>query len=180
MNSTSYVRDDRDLSACPNCGSGALVSVLPGRLCIDGCVGCMKFWERLPAGEPYTTDGEQLPFEVPCDNCAFRGKSEERTDKERWDDLMLQLAHGGEFYCHKAVPFSFRIGDEAGQPKAFEFPMVDKTATIEGQTHRYRGYEVDRMRLCRGFLNRFVGGPGHTVRNANQWPVDGDGREVES
>lgn len=162
---TDYVADDRPLQACPNCASIALVCVLPAHLGLDGCVEGLKFWERLPAGEPYTTDGEQLPFEQPCDNCAFRGRSPERTDKERWDDLMLSLAHGGEFYCHKAVPFAFTVGEPLQVEKPFEFPKVDKVATIrfdniKQASHAYQGYDTERMRLCRGFLNRFVGRAG--------------------
>lgn len=146
------------MSTCPTCGSDRLACVLPRKVQIDCCLECMKFWERLPDGEPYLTDGEQLPFKIPCDNCAFRGKSQERTDKERWDDLMLQLAHGGEFYCHKAVPFSFKLGDPAGEKKGFEFPMIKRTAIVGDVTHEYEAYDKDRMRMCRGWLNRFVGG----------------------
>lgn len=152
----TYTRECRDLTACPACGSGRLVSVLPGRLHLDGCVECLKFWERLPEGEPYTTDGEQLAFKVPCDNCAFRGKSPERSDRDGWEALMLSLAHGGEFYCHKAVPFT---PGEAGEGKAFEFPRIEtpREISLGGVTFSAPGgYDKDRMRMCRGWLNQFV------------------------
>lgn len=154
-----YVRQEKGLEVCPSCGSGRLICLLGVDL--DGCCECLRFWERLPAGEPYLVDGEQLPFKTPCDNCAFRGKSPERLDGDRWEGLMLSLAHGGEFYCHKGVPFKVAF-DEAGKvargeqatiEKEFEYPKVPCTA---GQTTiRYNGYDRDRMRLCRGFLNQF-------------------------
>lgn len=72
---------------------------------------------------------------------------------------MLSLAHGGEFYCHKGVPFRIAF-DEAAKgcqiEKDFEYPKVPCTAEVAGQTIPYNGYDRDRMRLCRGFLNQFV------------------------
>lgn len=143
-----------DLAACPACGSPSLVCVVA--ISIDGCVDCLRFWERLPAGEPYLTDGEPMPFRIPCDNCAFRGQSPERTDTEKWDDLMLRLAHGAEFYCHKGVPFEYHLGET--REKDFLYPRVKRSATVDGTAHEYEGYDTEHMRLCRGFLNRFVPG----------------------
>ena len=151
---TTCVPAQTDLTACPACGSGRLICVTG--ISIDGCTACLRFWERLPPGEPYLRDGEPLPFRTPCDNCAFRGKSPERTDEEKWDDLMLMLAHGGEFYCHKGVPFEYHLGET--YEKDFLYPRVTRTATVEGVSHEYQGYDTERMRLCRGFLNRFVPG----------------------
>ena len=139
-----YVREEQDLIACPKCGSGRLICVPNTQL--DGCIDCMTLWYRLPAGEPYLTDGEQLPFHTPCDDCAFRGRSPERKDSAMWADLQVRLGRGGAFYCHKGVPVD--LGDPSGQHR-FEFP------TKAGGPS---GYDTERMRLCRGYLNRFIGG----------------------
>lgn len=149
-----YVEVVRDLTACPNCGSGRLACVLGLHLGLDFCVQCFRVWERLPAGEPYTVDGEQLPFEVPCDNCAFRGGSQERKDPEAWKDLQQMLTFGGEFYCHKAVPF--RAVPTEGE-QGFEFPRKQATLDLGGECKPYQQYDKDRMRLCRGYLNAHVG-----------------------
>lgn len=154
----TYVAQHEGLTACPACGGGRLICVVGPRL--DVCLTCFKTWERLPAGEPFTTDGEQLPFDVPCDNCAFRGGSGERMDEERWRDLQLTLSHGGQFYCHKGVPFT--VTEDGVTPvegdRAFEFPKKTSAVDVAGKCHPYQGYDVDRMRLCRGYLNRFIGG----------------------
>ena len=60
--------------------------------------------------------------------------------------------------AHKGVPFEYHLGET--YEKDFLYPRVTRTATVEGQTHEYQGYDTERMRLCRGFLNRFV--PGRT------------------
>lgn len=149
-NSTSGVRTD--LTACPACGSGRLVSVLGTDM--GGCLSCMKFWERLPAGEPYLVDGEPMPFRLPCDNCAFRGKSPERLDPDTWMSLMLSLANGGEFYCHKATPFVYLAGQTV--VKNWEHPKKRVTVDLAGECVETEVYDRERMRLCRGFLNAFV------------------------
>lgn len=155
---SAYLAEYADLTACPACGSGRLICVVGPRL--DVCLVCFKTWERLPAGEPYTTDGEQLPFEIPCDNCAFRGKSAERHDVERWRDLQMSLASGANFYCHKAVPFT--VTEDGKTPvegdRAFEFPKKTSSVDLAGASHPYEHYDVENMRLCRGYLNRFIGG----------------------
>jgi len=159
MESAEYVEHHADLEACPNCGSGRLACVLGPVTGLDVCLTCFRVWERLPAGEPYTVDGEQLPFEVPCDNCAFRGGSQERKDAEAWKDLQQMLAFGREFYCHKAVPFRAMGAD--GVPtegeRGFEFPKTEATVDLGGECKPYQHYDKDRMRLCRGYLNAHVG-----------------------
>lgn len=141
-----------DLTACPSCGSSRLVSMLG--MGFDGCLGCQRFWERLPPGEPYQLDGEPMPFKTPCDNCAFRGKSQERSDPEHWDSLLLSFAHGGEFYCHKGVPMEF--DPKTREVKEWLYPRVERTVEFAGQKHTYPGYDTERMRLCRGFLNAYI------------------------
>lgn len=151
----NYVRQEAGLTQCPSCGSGRLACVLG--VAFDVCCECLKVWERLPAGEPYTVDGEQLPFKTPCDNCAFRGKSPERAMKDNWEALMISLANGGEFYCHKGVPLKLEMkdGQVTGLAKEYEYPRLERTADIAGACLPYHGYDRERMRLCRGFLNQF-------------------------
>lgn len=115
-------------------------------------------WERLPAGEPYTIDGEQLAFAVPCDNCAFRGGSAERKDKALWETLQLSFAESGEFFCHKAVPFTLDKIGAGGRVYEFEFPQIEKTVDVAGACHPYKAYDTSHMRLCRGFLNQWLAG----------------------
>lgn len=151
--SADYIPDKRPLTACPACGSGRIASVVGTTDELEFCMKCHQVWERLPAGEPYTVDGEQLAFKVPCDNCAFRGGSGERADPEAWKDLQQTLSVGGRFYCHKAVPF-----DPTAEKNSFDFPRKDPgTVVIEGETHRYQRYDTERMRLCRGYLNAHIG-----------------------
>lgn len=156
-----------DLTACPICGSGRLVC-LPKTM-FDCCLECMRVWERLPAEEPYLAYGEPFPFKVPCDNCAFRGGSQERADKVQWTELQQTLALGGEFYCHKGVPFRQPVGLKvAGEPltlnpafhapgeDGFDFPKKPTTIHINGIAQTVAGYDRERMRLCRGYLNAHI------------------------
>lgn len=155
------MRDERILEACPSCGSGRLICVLGTDAALDLCLGCFRSWERLPAGEPYTVDGEQMAFRTPCDNCAFRGGSTERANPDAWADLQSMLANGGEFYCHKGVPFKIENPFAMGPPNpadiGFEFPHKESSVDLAGATHPYQHYDKARMRLCRGFLNAHVG-----------------------
>lgn len=139
----AYTHDERQLIACPGCGSAELVCMLGAEF--DVCCSCGRYWERVDAGEAYTVDGEQLAFKRPCSSCAFRGGSPERADAARWANLMTSLAHGGSFYCHKAVPI-LEV-PAAGQPMKFDFPMKADGAHI---------WDTGNMRLCRGYLNQFI------------------------
>lgn len=134
------------ITHCPACGSSKVVEFTAPHY--GACTACLLAWEPLPPGEALKVDGEMLPFEKPCDNCAFRGKSTERADANYWEALQAQLANGGQFFCHKGVPF--KIVTDAGEPnydaRGFEYPRnPDGT------------YDMDRMRLCRGYLNEHVG-----------------------
>lgn len=153
----TYTADKRALESCPGCSSGRLMCILGLEERLDICLKCFRVWEPLPAGEPYTTDGEQLAFRVPCGNCAFRGKSAERQDADAWQDLQHMLSAGGRFYCHKGVPFRITNPEMPTVvlpgDRGFEFPRVEKTADIAGKSHPYLCYDTDRMRLCRGYLN---------------------------
>lgn len=152
--SEHYVSEDRDLEACPSCGSGRICCIVGLSDGLDFCMECHRVWERLPAGEPYTQDGEQLAFKVPCDNCAFRGHSTERAKVDDWKILQDMLAGGGQFYCHKGVPF--QVDPNRGRHEGFEFPRKVKTVDIAGEAHPYQHYDTDHMRLCRGYLNAHI------------------------
>ncbi|HVJ23307.1 MAG TPA: hypothetical protein VM756_05150 [Burkholderiales bacterium] len=136
----------QDMTYCPACSSAriAVFEKPPYGACLD----CKMAWEPIPAGEPYLVDGEPMPFEKPCDTCAFRGGSSERANKDYWESLKIALANGGRFFCHKGVPFP--LVNAQGLPeledRAFQYPR-----TAEGR------YDMDRMRLCRGYLNAHVG-----------------------
>lgn len=149
--STDYVPRETLLDACPSCSSSALVCVVGTQL--DCCTTCYRVWERLPAGEPYTQDDEQMPFRIPCDDCAFRGGSDERAAAGRWQALQQSLSTGGEFYCHKGVPFK-ATPDGAHH---YEFPRRLARVDLAGESYPYQAYDKSRMRLCRGYLNAHVG-----------------------
>lgn len=156
-----YITDERILEACPSCDSGHLTCVVGTEL--DCCLDCYRVWERLPADEPYTCDGEQMPFKTPCATCAFRGNSPEREAEggEYWKDLQQNLSLGGEFYCHAGVPFKvpdpFGQGLRGGITHEFEYPRKSSTVDLAGETKAYQHYDKDRMRLCRGYLNAHIG-----------------------
>lgn len=146
-----------DLTACPSCGSGRLICVLGTDL--DLCVKCLRCWERLRPEDSWMIDGEMLAFATPCDNCAFRGGSTERQDKDRWQDLQSMLSRGGSFYCHKGVPFKMDPATGASMitgSNEFDFPRKTKLADVAGPCHPYQQYDTARMRLCRGFLNAHI------------------------
>lgn len=151
--------DLKDLEACPACGSNRIACVLHSDL--DFCTQCHKCWERLRAGDAFTIDGEMMSFHTPCDNCAFRGNSEERADREGWSSLQHKLAVGGSFYCHKGVPFNVIHPDSNAMvdpgERAFEFPKLVARLDLAGDGTPYKAYDTNRMRLCRGYLNAHIG-----------------------
>lgn len=135
------------ITSCPACGSARIATMPDGKYSF--CVACRKAWEPIPCGESFTVDGEPLPFATPCDTCAFRGKSPERRDGDMWDSLQFSLANGGQFYCHKGVPF---VVDPAA-------PVVDGAISqpFEYPKKPGGGYDLEHMRICRGYLNQHVG-----------------------
>jgi hypothetical protein len=150
-----YIPDKQILEACPSCQSGRIACVVG--LDLDFCMECYRVWERLRDDEPYTIDGEQMAFHVPCDNCAFRGGSQERADPQIWAELQSMLANGGAFYCHKGVPFSMDTSKPGAVMRGFGFPRKPGSVTIEGKSHGYEQYDTQHMRLCRGYLNAHIG-----------------------
>lgn len=144
----------KEITKCPACGSTRIIK--PAGMDYEACADCRKAWERLPSGEPLLRDGELMPFRKPCDNCAFRGDSPERADPEKWKALQESMAYGGgQFFCHKGVPFD--LGTEGGQ-RDFEYPTTTlKSIQAFGHTlPAGQGYDIDKMRLCRGYLNAHV------------------------
>jgi hypothetical protein len=152
----NYVPDIRILEACPSCRSGHLICVLG--IDLDMCLDCHRAWERLRPEDAYTIDGEMMAFKTPCDNCAFRGDSPERKDKEGWTHLQAMLNGGGEFYCHKGVPLKWVLSGLTVPDGdfGFDFPRKEAKVDIAGESHPYLHYDKARMRLCRGFLNAHI------------------------
>lgn len=152
----SYTPKYADQIRCPNCRSHRIACGTGLAQMYDFCTKCLKLWERIPASEHFTIDGEMMAFHFPCDNCAFRGKSAERMDPERWNELQLSLAYGaGAFYCHKGIPLDVRNAEPGGALE-FEFPKKRKTVDIAGSCVPYSTYDQSRMRFCRGYLNQHI------------------------
>lgn len=106
---------------------------------VETCTNCGATWEPLPPGGTHMDDdGTPFPFEMPCDNCAFRPGSPEQQDREQWREMMAKLKRGGVFYCHKGVPL-----DLSGDPDSdgFHYPR-----NAEGKP------VARKLRTCRGFL----------------------------
>jgi hypothetical protein len=150
----TYIPKYADQTRCPNCRSHRIACLTEEMY--DFCTKCLKLWERIPVGEHFSIDGEVMAFKVPCDNCAFRGKSPERMDPERWSELQQSLAAGsGRFYCHKGVPLDITQAGVGGGLE-FEFPKKRKSVDLAGACHPYKTYDEDRMRMCRGYLNQHI------------------------
>jgi hypothetical protein len=146
MEAEPYVAQTEALQTCPACGGTTIVTFNE----YSACATCKKAWENIPAGEHYKRDGELMPFHKPCDNCAFRGGSNERKDKDYWRSLQQQLEGlGGLFYCHRGVPFELATD---GTHSPFEYPMRETVAMGE----KVNIHDTEKMRLCRGYLNAHV------------------------
>jgi hypothetical protein len=152
------MREKHDQTTCPACSSWRVLCVLGTDL--DLCLECHRCWERVDPAEHFMVDGELLSFERPCSNCAFRGNSEERQNRARWAELQQSLGLGHAFYCHKGVPMKATVEEiSAGSPDsrlAFDFPEELRSAKIEGKVIPYVAYVPEHMRMCRGYLNKFI------------------------
>ena len=106
------------------------------------CRACSTMWEPFDARdvEEHLRVEEVPIFRAPCDNCAFRQGSQERSDPDRWADLREQIEHGGygAFYCHKGVPI--------GSDGEHEHPLRPDGS-----------HDTARMRLCAGFVAHRLG-----------------------
>jgi hypothetical protein len=136
---SDYVPNPQPMLACPACGSTRIMS-LDG---MGGCADCRKAWYAIPAGEAHTVDGELMPFKKACDDCAFRRGSTERADGYAWAQLQDSLEAGGQFFCHKGVPFTL---PKDGEQIEFEYPHG-----ADGKPDR------SRLRTCAGYLAAIVG-----------------------
>lgn len=166
-----------DITACPKCGSGRLSCTIGTDY--DVCLECWSVWERLRPEDAYLTDGEQLAFKTPCDNCAFRGNSDERRDAAGWRGLQQELALGGRFYCHKGVPLKQKIDEIKAGAIGFDFPKVQKTIDFAGDTLPYETYDIEQMRLCRGYLNAHVLPHMRRMSNNAEAEFDQEARAIE-
>lgn len=128
---------------CPRCGSSRTMMLHVHGDDTDhaSCLDCRTIWEPIDPAE-LSVPGERFScFKHPCGNCAFRPGSPERSDPQRWDDLMIQI-HCGDavFYCHKGVPLS----DEDNESH-------EHFQTLDGKL------DHSRLRMCAGYLAQRLG-----------------------
>jgi len=99
---------------CPKCESPSveIIPFLKDGTLLEACRTCGAFWEA---------ELREVPAVTPCDNCAWRPGSPERSDPERWAYLMAEFKRGASFYCHKRVP---AILDDHGY--SFQFAIEQK------------------------------------------------------
>lgn len=138
---------------CPHCGSGNTVdsTKVPDKQFDTRyafCADCGATWEQLPVGEPRDWREPLMRFAEPCDNCAFRPGSPEQREPEEWKKLLTELKAGGNFYCHKGVPFELD-----GEAKEFKYPLKPDGT-----------YETGKMRLCAGFVAAWSKWMGHEFK----------------
>lgn len=130
----------RGVDECPDCGTGGehvMHLKVRGEPAVGICKLCGTAWETFDPADLAVEGDTYGPFKSPCDNCAWRKGSPERSNPETWDDLMIRIKIGeAVFYCHKGVP----IGD--GE---------------DGQSHVHPRkpdgtWDQDKMRECAGWL----------------------------
>ena len=136
---------------CPRCGGREIYvdSEMragghgPG---IAACPTCSITWEIFKA-EDLLDDTPLSSFKSPCNNCAFRKGSQERTDPYMWMQISESLEDGVPFYCHKGVPITPNTNH------GFAYPT--KTVVVEHSVNPVSIEVPDsaRLRLCRGWLN---------------------------
>ena len=86
-------------------------------------------------------------FRRPCDNCAWRKGSPERSDPDKWEHLQQQIHYcGATFYCHKGVPLSDEEGQTHDQPKLPNGKHNTKNMRL------CAGYLAQRLRMAEGGL----------------------------
>ena len=120
---------------CPKCGSNNVSKFkqdVTEFFAADLMVcECKAVWEPFEADMLSNADEALSPFKGPCNNCAFRKDSPERSCPEKWDGIVGQLVYQEKpFYCHKGVPINLNKGEnEVG----FDYPE-----------------DPNSMRLCSG------------------------------
>ena len=137
---------------CPACESERIVEIrIRGGDEHYACMDCKVMWEPFAAEDQLDPEEEYASFKVPCDNCAFRKGSPERSDKLKWELLISRFESGGSFVCHKGVPLSFKEGESHDHPK-----------TPDGE------FDMTRVRYCRGFLNMERGARAGAIKTARR------------
>lgn len=120
---------------CPKCKSPniEIIPFLRDGTLLEACRTCGAFWEA-ELREPCSG--------TPCDNCAWRPGSPERSDPEKWAHLMSEFKRGAIFYCHKRVPAQL---DENGYSFQFNIELHDGRQTCTNAP------------VCAGWLNWKLG-----------------------
>ena len=123
---------------CPKCASRSTVETnTEGGYLIRACVNCKTTWEPFEKSVLLDTDDRYSQFTKPCNNCAFRPGSPERSDPEKWEHLLSTLGwYEGAFYCHKGVPINMESED------GFDYPK-----TKDGK------HDIRRLRMCSGYVH---------------------------
>ena len=131
-------------AGCPKCGGDNIVEFrfptpVGGSMTImGGCNDCKIFWEAYP--DDWIED---VAVAAMCDNCAFRGNSDERADKAGWEMLMHDLIDGGgEIFCHKGVPIKMTDKPDGGCVAEFDFPPDAQQQVGPGPSRRCAGYRA--------------------------------------
>lgn len=128
---------------CPKCGSdktmsfkNTAVSYYSRRM--QACA-CGAVWEPITPAQLSDPENHLSCLKAPCENCAFRDGSPERSDPDQWEHLLQQvMLNGSTFFCHKGVPI--RV-DETELNVGFEYPEDPK-----------------KLRVCRGYAD-FMANP---------------------
>ena len=103
--------DGDEAGRCGGCGSRNLTTVkLPDRGITYGhCREC---------GRGQDVELRDWPEATPCDDCAFRKGSPERSDPDKWAGLEELVKGGGTFHCHKGLPHDIATGSYAAPDAA--------------------------------------------------------------
>lgn len=109
------------------------------------CGNCKAAWEPFDPADLLDSHDHMSCFTEPCDNCAFRPRSNEQRNRKKWRELVNKLKAGAEFFCHKGVPLK---NDVDNSTAGFDYP----TKEVAGHPG-VKTYDTKRMRHCRGWLN---------------------------
>ena len=111
------------------------------------CRACFTMWEPFAKEDLIDQENALSIFRRPCDNCAWRKGSPERSDPDKWEHLQQQIHYcGATFYCHKGVPLSHEEGQTHDQPKLPNGKHNTKNMRL------CAGYLAQRLRMAEGGL----------------------------
>ena len=127
----------KGVDECPACGSAkTFILHARGMESHAACRECGSMWEPFDPAALCIADDPMSMFKQPCDNCAFRPGSVERSDPEEWKKLRAELRDGiTSFWCHKGVPLSNEPDQSHDQPR-----LADGTP------------DIANMRECAGWV----------------------------